>query len=66
MGVFVPFLRVALTASSAYCSSYNNQWMIVDYKKVAPGQPIQPGTLTVLEEIPSVDDKQIVFPYCTI
>ncbi|XP_022694153.1 putative phospholipase B-like 2 isoform X1 [Varroa jacobsoni] len=34
--------------------SYNNQWMIVDYKKFAPGQPIQPGTLTVLEEIPGM------------
>lgn len=31
---------------------YNNEWMIVDYKKFVPGKAIQPGTLTVLEEIP--------------
>ncbi|OQR76026.1 putative phospholipase B 2-like [Tropilaelaps mercedesae] len=34
--------------------SYNNQWMIVDYKRFTPGKNIQPGTLTVLEEIPGM------------
>ncbi len=30
---------------------YNNQWMIVDYKKF---QPVQPGLLYVVEQIPGM------------
>ena len=32
--------------------TYNNQWMVVDYKKFAPHTPIGPGTLYVLEQMP--------------
>ena len=32
--------------------TYNNQWMIVDYKQFTPNQTIQPGTLYVLEQLP--------------
>lgn len=44
-------------------SRYNNQWMVVDYKKFTPGKPVQPGTLTVLEEIPYVAAPQRVHYY---
>lgn len=32
--------------------SYNNQWMVVDYKRFKPGQPLQDGLLWVLEQLP--------------
>jgi hypothetical protein len=28
--------------------TYNNEWMIVDYKQFTPGQPLRPGLFTVL------------------
>ena len=33
--------------------TYNNQWMIVDYKKFKPGKPLSDGLLWVLEQLPS-------------
>ena len=32
--------------------TYNNQWMVVDYKKFTPHTPIGPGTLYILEQMP--------------
>jgi len=32
--------------------TYNNQWMVVDYKQYTPGQPLNPGLLWVAEQIP--------------
>ncbi|XP_013790770.1 putative phospholipase B-like 2 [Limulus polyphemus] len=32
--------------------TYNNQWMIVDYKRFKPGKEISPGLLWVLEQLP--------------
>jgi len=32
--------------------TYNNQWQIVDYKLFTPGQPLQPNTLWIAEQIP--------------
>ncbi len=32
--------------------SYNNQFMVLDYKKFTPGQPIKNDTLWILEQLP--------------
>ena len=33
-------------------SSYNNEWMVVDYNLFTSGAPLKDGLFTVLEQIP--------------
>ncbi|KAJ6240902.1 phospholipase b-related [Anaeramoeba flamelloides] len=37
--------------------TYNNQWLILDYKKFTPGTKPSPGTLWALEQIPGFVQK---------
>ena len=37
-----------------FSGTYPNQYMITDYSRFTPGQPLRPGTLTVVEEIPGM------------
>jgi len=32
--------------------TYNNEWMVVDYKLFTPGQSLQPGTVCVMDQMP--------------
>eukprot|EP01006_Ploeotia_vitrea_P060649 TRINITY_DN76286_c0_g1_i1.p1 TRINITY_DN76286_c0_g1~~TRINITY_DN76286_c0_g1_i1.p1 ORF type:complete len:530 (-),score=39.02 TRINITY_DN76286_c0_g1_i1:82-1671(-) len=34
--------------------TYNNQWMVVDYNKFTPGQPLKPNTFWILEQLPGI------------
>jgi len=43
--------------------TYNNQWMVVDYNKFRPGQPIQDGTLWIIEQIPGFTESGDVTKY---
>ncbi|KAM7289757.1 putative phospholipase B-like 2 [Ixodes scapularis] len=38
--------------------TYNNQWMVVDYKKFTPGKPLQDDLLWVLEQLPGYIYKE--------
>ena len=63
--LFSIFIRVMVANRLAYTGSdwsklfaihnsgtYNNQWMIIDYKVFYPGKPLEDGLLTILEQIP--------------
>jgi len=46
--------------------TYNNQWIIVDYKLFTPGFPVVPNTLWILEQIPTrctSADMSVVLSY---
>ena len=34
--------------------TYNNQWIVVDYNKFTPGQPLADGVLWIVEQIPGM------------
>ena len=36
---------------------YNNQWIVVDYKKYVSGEEIQDDTLWILEQIPGYTER---------
>eukprot|EP00331_Platyophrya_macrostoma_P027556 CAMPEP_0176442472 /NCGR_PEP_ID=MMETSP0127-20121128/21834_1 /TAXON_ID=938130 /ORGANISM="Platyophrya macrostoma, Strain WH" /LENGTH=565 /DNA_ID=CAMNT_0017827489 /DNA_START=99 /DNA_END=1796 /DNA_ORIENTATION=- len=44
--------------------TYNNQYMVVDYKQYVPGQPLRDGLLWIAEQIPgevvSADETQVL------
>lgn len=40
--------------------TYNNQWMVVDYKLFKRGQPLKDGLLWVLEQLPSMIESRDV------
>lgn len=37
--------------------TYNNQWIVVDMKKLVPGVSVEPGTLWILEQIPGYTES---------
>lgn len=40
--------------------TYNNQWIVVDYKLFSAGKPIMPNTLWIMEQMPGAVYKQDV------
>lgn len=60
---FVPHVVV-------YAGTYNNQYIVVDLNKFHPGAELQPGLLTIVEQMPglvmSADLTQVPPPRCSI
>ncbi len=44
--------------------TYNNQWMVVDYKEFVPGSPVQSNTLWIVEQIPGFCERFVIRPHC--
>ena len=42
------------TRALKFCFISYSQWMVLDYKKFTPGQPVVPETLWVLEQLPGM------------
>jgi len=38
--------------------TYSSQWMVVDYNKFKPGEPIKNGTLFIIEQVPNISHIQ--------
>jgi hypothetical protein len=51
-----PFFSIILPNLFNLCHacSYNNQWMLLDYKLFTPGAPLPPGFFSVLEQLPGL------------
>eukprot|EP00435_Cladocopium_sp_Y103_P000576 s1152_g1.t1 len=43
--------------SSESLGTGNSQWLVVDYNRFTPGQPLQDGTLRVLEQLPGISHQ---------
>jgi hypothetical protein len=37
--------------------TYTNQWIVIDYKRLTPGEDVQPGLLWVAEQIPGMTQR---------
>jgi hypothetical protein len=46
--------------------TYNNQWIVVDYKKFTPKKPLEDGALWVLEQIPGMTESADVTRYLAL
>lgn len=48
---------------NAVAGTYNNQYIVVDLKKFTPGSELQPGLLTIVEQMPGLvvsgDETQV-------
>ena len=42
------------TINRQYTGTYNNQYMVIDLKVFQAGQQLQPGLLTIVEQIPGL------------
>lgn len=48
------FALLCIYSNSLTSRSYNNQWMVLDYKLFSPGAPLQPRFFSVLEQLPGL------------